>query len=145
MKPVFKRGDIICNNSGTAWIVIQASNNTGAYYGFNATGTYGLPFERQEAFKKIGEFPISTIETAIEDAKNQLIDLQTQVNIAVSLMGQFLEAHVKDTLLVLKDMRVDKDANKVWVQCSLGGGKPNIWKSIIELCEEYGIDKHGVQ
>lgn len=144
MKPKFNRGDIIRSASGTTWIVVQASDRTGAYYGFNASGTYGLPYEQQVAFTKIGEFPMNTIEEAIDNAKNQFMDLQTQVNIAVELMDKFLDADGKDTLLVLKDMRVDKNANVVFVQCSTGGGKPNRWVTVVDLCEEYGINKYGI-
>lgn len=145
MKPKFKRGDIISSESGNTWIVAQASNDTGCYFGFNENSTYTMPYERQNNFKKIGEFPMNTIKDAIDDAKRQSLDLQTQVNIAVNLMGKFLDANGKRTLLVLSDMRVEKDANKVWIQCSAGGGKPNRWVTIVDLCEEYGVNKHGVQ
>ena len=145
MKPKFKRGDIISSESGNTWIVAQASNSTGCYFGFDANSTYTLPYERQDNFTKIGEFPMNTIKDAIDDAKRQSMDLQTQVNIAVYLMGKFLDADGKDTLLVLKDMRVDKNANVVFIQCSTGGGKPNTWKTVIDICEEYGVNNYGVQ
>lgn len=141
MKPKFKRGDIISCDHGNTWIVAQISID--GYYGFNAKETFTLPYERQDNFAKIGEFPMNTIEEAIDNAKNQFMDLQTQVNIAVTLMDKFLDADSKDTLLVLKDMRVDKNANKVYIQCSTGGGKPNTWKTVVDICEEYGISKHG--
>ncbi len=144
MKPKFKRGDIIISDYGNTWIVAQVSDRTDSYYGFNAKKTYTLPFERQGNFTKIGEFPLNTIENAIETAKNQFIDLQMQVDIAVELIDKFLEANGKDTLLVLKDMRVDKNANTVLVQCSTGGGKQNTWKTVVEICEEYGINKYGI-
>ena len=76
MKPKFKRGDIIISDYGNTWIVAQVSDRTDSYYGFNAKKTYTLPFERQGNFTKIGEFPLNTIENAIETAKNQFIDLQ---------------------------------------------------------------------
>lgn len=145
MKTKFKRGDIISSESGNTWIVAQASNDTECYFGFNENSTYTMPYERQNNFKKIGEFPMNTIKDAIDDAKRQSLDLQTQVNIAVNLMGKFLDANGKRILLVLSDMRVEKDANKVWIQCSAGGGKPNRWVTIVDLCEEYGVNKHGVQ
>ena len=145
MKPKFKRGDIISSESGNTWIVAQASNSTGCYFGFDANSTYTLPYERQDNFTKIGEFPMNTIENAIDDAKRQSIDLQTQVNIAVYLMGKFLDADGMDTLLVLQDMRVDKDKNIVSVRCSDGIGRPDKWMSVVDICEDYGVDKHGVQ
>lgn len=140
----FKRGDIISCESGNTWIVAQASNATGCYFGFNANSTYTLPYERQDNFKKIGEFPIDTIEDAINDAKRQSFDLQTQVNIAVNLMGQLLSAN-NELLLVLTDMRVDKDKNIVSVRCSDGIGRPDKWTSVVDICEEYGVNNHGVQ
>lgn len=145
MKPKFKRGDIIVSDYGNAWIVSQVYDQDKCYDGFNHIDTYSLDFDSQDEFKKIGEFPLQTIKDAIDDAKRQSIDLQTQVNIAVYLMGKFLDANGKDTLLVLKDMRVDKNANVVFIQCSPGGGKPNIWKTVIDICKEYGVDEHGVQ
>lgn len=145
MKPKFKRGDIISCESGNTWIVAQASNDTGCYFGFNENSIYTMPYERQDNFKKIGEFPIDTIEDAIKTVKCTFIDLQTQVNIAVNLMGKFLDAYGKNTLLVLQDMRVEKDKNMVFIQCSIGGGKPNRWMSVIDICEEYGVNNHGVQ
>lgn len=145
MTPQFKRGDIISCESGNTWIVAQASNDTGCYFGFNANSTYTLPYERQDNFKKIGEFPINSIQDAIDDAKRQSLDLQTQVNIAVNLMGKFLDADGMDTLLVLQDMRVDKDENIVSVRCSDGIGRPDKWMSVVDICEDYGVDKHGVQ
>lgn len=145
MKPKFKRGDIISCESGNTWIVAQVSNGTECYFGFNENSTYTMPYERQDNFKKIGEFPIDTIEDAIKTAKYTSIDLQTQVNIAVNLMGKFLDAYGKNTLFVLQDMRVEKDKNMVFIQCSIGGGKPNRWMSVVDICEKYGVSKDGVQ
>lgn len=145
MKPKFKRGDIISCESGNTWIIAQVSDATECYFGFNANSTYTLPYKRQDNFTKIGEFPMNTIEDAIDDAKRQSIDLQTQVNIAVYLMGKFLDADGMDTLLVLQDIRVDKDKNMVFIQCSAGGGKPNRWITVVDICEKYGVSKHGVQ
>lgn len=145
MKPKFKRGDIISSESGNTWIVAQASNSTGCYFGFDANSTYTLPYERQDNFTKIGEFPMNTIENAIDDAKRQSMDLQTQVNIAVYLMGKFLDADGMDTLLVLQDIRVDKDKNIVSVRCSDGIGRPDKWMSVVDICEEYGVNNYGVQ
>ena len=145
MKPKFKCGDIISCESGNTWIVSQASNNTGCYFGFNANSTYTLPYERQDNFKKIGEFPLQSIKDAIADAKRQSLDLQTQVNIAVNLMGKFLDADGMDTLLVLQDIRVDKDKNIVSVRCSDGISRPDKWMSVVDICEDYGVNKHGVR
>lgn len=144
MKPKFKRGDIISCESGNTWIVAQVSDATGCYFGFNADSTYTMPSERQDNFKKIGEFPINIIKNAIDDAKSQFMDLQTQVNIAVNLMGQLLVSN-DVSLLVLTDMRVDKDKNIVSVRCSDGIGRPDKWMSVVDICEDYGVDKHGVQ
>lgn len=144
MKPKFKRGDIISCESGNTWIVAQASNSTGCYFGFNANSTYTLPYERQDNFKKIGEFPLKTIKDAIADAKRQSLDLQTQVNIAVNLMGQLLVSN-DVSLLVLTDMRVDKDKNIVSVRCSDGIGRPDKWMCVVDICENYGVNKHGIQ
>lgn len=145
MKPKFKRGDIISSESGNTWIVAQASDSTGCYFGFDANSTYTLPYERQDNFEKICEFPIDTIKDAIDDAKRQSMDLQTQVNIAVYLMGKFLDADGMDTLLVLQDIRVDKDKNIVSVRCSDGISRPDKWMSVVDMCEEYGVNKYGVQ
>lgn len=144
MKPKFKRGDIISCESGNTWIVAQVSDATGCYFGFNENSTYTMPYERQDNFKKIGEFPINIIKDVIDDAKSQFMDLQTQVNIAVNLMGQLLVSN-DVSLLVLTDMRVDKDNNIVSVRCSDGIGRPDKWMSVVDICEDYGVDKHGVQ
>nr|DAV33459.1 MAG TPA: hypothetical protein [Caudoviricetes sp.] len=145
MKPKFKCGDIISCESGNTWIVAQASDATGCYFGFNANSTYTLPYERQDNFKKIGEFPLQSIKDAIADAKRQSLDLQTQVNIAVNLMGKFLDADGMDTLLVLQDIRVDKNKNIVSVRCSDGISRPDKWMSVVDICEDYGVNKHGVR
>lgn len=145
IKPKFKCGDIISCKSGNAWVVAQVSDSTECYFGFNANSTYTLPYERQDNFKKIGEFPLQSINDAIADAKRQSIDLLTQVNIAVYLMGKFLDADGMDTLLVLQDIRVDKDKNIVLVRCSDGISRPDKWMSVVDICEDYGVDKHGVQ
>lgn len=145
IKPKFKCGDIISCESGNTWIVAQASNSTGCYFGFNANSTYTLPYERQNNFKKIGEFPLQSIKDAIDDAKRQSLDLQTQVNIAVNLMGKFLDADGMDTLLVLQDIRVDKDKNIVSVRCSDSISRPDKWMSVVDICEDYGVNKHGVR
>lgn len=144
MKPKFKRGDIISCESGNTWIVAKVSDATECYFGFNADSTYTSPYERQDNFKKIGEFPMNIIKDAIDDAKRQSLDLQTQVNIAVNLMGQLLVSN-DVALLVLTDMRVDKDKNIVSVRCSDGIGRPDKWMSVVDICEDYGVDKHGVQ
>lgn len=144
MKPKFKRGDIISCESGNTWIIAQVSDATECYFGFNADSTYTSPYERQDNFKKIGEFPMNTINDAIDDAKRQSLDLQTQVNIAVNLMGQLLGAN-DALLLVLTDMRVDKDKNIVSIRCSDGIGRPDRWMPVADICEQYGVSKHGVQ
>ena len=145
IKPKFQCGDIISCKSGNTWIVTQASDATECYFGFNENSTYTMPYERQDNFTKIGEFPMNTIKDAIADVKRQSLDLQTQVNIAVSLMDKFLKANNKDSLLVSTDMRVDKDKNIVSVRCSDGIGRPDKWMSVVDICENYGVDKHGVQ
>lgn len=145
MKPKFKRGDIIQNEFGCVFIIALADDDMQWYFGFGYDTTYKTPYGQQNSFTKIGEFPMNTIENAIETAKNQFMDLQTQVNIAVELMGKFLDADGMDTLLVLQDMRVDKDKNMVFIQCSIGGGKPNRWITVVDICEKYGVNKHGVQ
>lgn len=144
MKAKFKRGDIISCESRNTWIVAQASDATGCYFGFNANSTYTLPYEGQDNFKKIGEFPLQSIKDAIADVKRQSLDLQTQVNIAVNLMGQLLDCD-GGLLLVLTDMRVNKDKNIVFVRCSDGIGRPDKWVSIMELCEDYGVSIDGVR
>lgn len=144
IKPKFKQGDIICSDYGNTWIVAQVSNRTDSYYGFNAKETYALPYERQDNFKKIGEFPINTVQRAIDDAKNKFIDLETQISIAVRIMGEILTADGKDNLLIGTDLRVSKVSNIVWIECSVNGGIPNKWETIIDICEEYGINKHGI-
>ena len=144
IKPKFKCGDIISCESGNTWIVAQVSDSTECYFGFNADSTYTSPYERQDNFKKIGEFPMNTIKDAIDDAKRQSLDLQTQVNIAVNLMGKLLGEN-DALLLVLTDMRVDKEKNIVSVRCSDGIGRPDKWMSVVDICENYGVDKHGVQ
>lgn len=144
MKTKFKRGDIISCESGNTWIVAQVSDATGCYFGFNENSTYTMPYERQDNFKKIGEFPINIIKNTIDDAKSQFMDLQTQVNIAVNLMGQLLVSN-DVALLVLTDMRVDKEKNIVSVRCSDGIGKTDKWMCVVDICEDYGVDKHGVQ
>lgn len=145
MKPKFKRGDIVCSDYGNAFVITLADAETQWYFGFSHNTTYKMPYGQQGNYTKIGEFPIDTIEDAISNAKNQFINLQTQVNIAVSLIGRFLEVDGKNTLLVLTDMRVDKDKNIVSVRCSDGIGRPDKWMSVVDICEDYGIDKHGVQ
>lgn len=145
MKPKFKCGDIISCKSGNTWIVAQVSNATECYFGFDANSTYTMPYERQDNFKKIGEFPLQSIKDAIDDAKRQSMDLQTQVNIAVSLMDNFLEANNKDSLLVSTDMRVDKDKNIVSVRCSDGISRPDRWITVVDICEKYGVNNYGVQ
>lgn len=144
MKTKFKRGDIISCESGNTWIVAQVSDATGCYFGFNENSTYTMPYERQDNSKKIGKFPINIIKNVINDAKSQFMDLQTQVNIAVNLMGQLLVSN-DVSLLVLNDIRVDKDKNIVSVRCSDGIGRPDTWMSVVDICENYGVDKHGVQ
>ena len=144
MKLKFKRGDIISCKSGNTWIVCQVSDSTGCYFGFNANSTYTLPYERQDGFKKIGEFPINSIEDAINDAKRQSMDLQTQVNIAVNLMGKLLGEDAA-LLLILTDIRVDKDKNIVKVRCSDGIGRPDKWMAVVDICEQYGVNNYGVQ
>lgn len=144
MEPKFKCGDIIASKSGDTWIVVLASNSTECYFMFNTNSTYRLPYERQDYCRKIGEFPLQSIKDAIDNAKRQSMDLQTQVNVAVHLMGQLL-GEDGGLLLVLTDMRVDKDKNIVFVRCSDGIGRPDKWMSIVELCEDYGVNTDGVQ
>ena len=144
MKPKFKRGDIISSDWGNTWIISLVEDDYEFYIGFSDSGTYHLDFNKQDKFEKIGEFSLQPIKDAIQDAKRQSMDLQTQVNIAVNLMGQLL-GEDGGLLLVLTDMRVDKDKNIVFVRCSDGIGRPDKWISIVELCEDYGVNTDGIQ
>lgn len=143
MKAKFKRGDIVKHKDGNTLIVALVDHSYEYYHSFSDNNIYSFNFDEQDKFEKIGEFSLQTIRTAIEDAKLKAIDLQTQVNIAVNLMGQLLDDD-GGLLLVLTDMRVDKDKNIVFVRCSDGIGRPDKWVSITELCEDYGVSIDGV-
>lgn len=146
MEAKFKRGDIITRkgHGNNPWIIAYANSNYEFYLGFSDNNTYSIDFEEQDKFEKIGEFPLQPIKDAIDNAKRQSMDLQTQVNIAVHLMGQLL-GEDGGLLLVLTDMRVDKDKNIVFVRCSDGIGRPDKWVSIVQLCEDYGVNTDGVR
>lgn len=145
MEAKFKRGDIITRkgHGSNPWIIAYVNSDYEFYLGFSDNNTYSVDFNEQDKFEKIGEFSLQPIKDAIEDAKRQSMDLQTQVNIAVNLMGQLL-GEDGGLLLVLTDMRVDKDKNIVFVRCSDGIGRPDKWISIVELCEDYGVNTDGV-
>ena len=146
MEAKFKRGDIIKRrgHGSNPWIVALANTNYEFYLGFSDNNTYSVDFDEQDKFEKIGEFSLQPIKDAIQDAKRQSMDLQTQVNIAVNLMGQLL-GEDGGLLLVLTDMRVDKDKNIVFVRCSDGIGRPDKWMSVVDICEDYGVNTDGIQ
>lgn len=138
MNPQFKAGDIVRSIVAIDIVILEASEQKQAYYGFDSNRTYIIPYKDESIYTKVGEFPLHAIDETIVKAKESYMDLQTQVNIAVQLLDTTVKADGKPTLYIRSEIYVDKNKSTVYVKYS------DCTISILDLCKDYGVNKNGI-
>ena len=138
----FEVGDIIQHKNGGSAIVTIVNEVRGDVYGFNSTNYYIIPDCDFQFWKKIGEYDLSIIASAIKEAEENAVDLQTQVNMALSLMDKTFSNCTPDSndkVLVGNDIRVRKEDNKVYIQLYPAVGSGYEWQPVVKFKQKYGI------
>lgn len=142
-KVPFEVGDIIQHKNGGSAIVVLINKVRGDVYGFNSTNYYVIPNCDFQFWKKIGEYNLSQVASAIKEAEENAVDLQTQVNMALSLMDKTFSNCTPDSndkVLVGNDIRVNQKNNLVYIQVypAVGGGYE--WQPVVKFRRKYGIN-----
>lgn len=138
----FEVGDIIQHKNGGSAIVTIVNEVRGDVYGFNSTDYHIIPDCDFQFWKKIGEYDLSQIASAIKEAEENAVDLQTQVNMALSLMDKTFSNCTPDSndkVLVGNDIRVRKEDNKVYIQVYPAVGSGYEWQPVVKFRQKYGI------
>lgn len=141
-KMPFRVGDIIQHKNGCSTIVCDVSTDDGTAYCFSSTATYEVDEYDYREWKKIGTYDLSEVASAIATAEENAIDIQTQVNMALSLMDKTFSNCTPDSndkVLVGNDIRVRKEDNKVYIQVYPAVGSGYEWQPVVKFRQKYGI------
>lgn len=138
----FEVGDIIQHKNGGSAIITNVDYAYGNVYGFSSTTCYIIPDTDYKYWKKIGTYDLSQMASAIKEAEENAVDIQTQVNMALSLMDKTFLNYTPDSdekVLVGNDIRVKKEDNKVYIQVYPAVGSGYEWQPVIKFRQKYGI------
>lgn len=138
----FEVGDIIQYKNGGSAIITNIDHTYGNVYCFSSTTCYIIPDTDYKYWKKIGEYDLSIIASTIKEAEENAVDLQTQVNMALSLMDKTFSNCTPDSndkVLVGNDIRVKKEDNKVLIQVYPAVGSGYEWQPVVKFKQKYGI------
>lgn len=138
----FKVGDIIQHKNGGCAIVCNVASDYGTAYCFSSTATYEVDEYDHREWKKIGTYDLSKVASAIKQAEEDAIDIQTQVNIALSLMDKtykICEPESSHSVLVGNDIRVNQKNNQVFIQVYPVVGQGYEWTPVVKFRRQYGI------
>ena len=138
----FEVGDIIQHENGGSAIVNHVNKYLCLVGCFNSTTGYTLGDTDYKYWKKIGTYDLSQIASAIKEAEENAVDLQTQVNMSLSLMDKTFSNCTPDSndkVLVGNDIRVKKEDNKVYIQVYPVVGSGYEWQPVVKFRQKYGI------
>ena len=142
-KMPFRVGDIIQHKNGCSAIVCDVSTDDGTAYCFSSTATYEFDEYDYREWKKIGTYDLSEVASAIATAEENAIDIQTQVNMALSLMDKtykICEPESTHSVLVGNDIRVNQKDNQVLIQVYPVLGQGYEWTPVVKFRRQYGIN-----
>lgn len=139
----FKVGDIIQHKNGCSAIVCNVASDYGTAYCFSSTATYEVDEYDHREWKKIGTYDLSEVASAIATAEENAVDIQTQVNMALSLMDKtykLCEPESTHSVLVGNDIRVKQEDNQVLIQVYPAVGHGFEWTPVVKFRRQYGIN-----
>lgn len=131
-------GDIYIDDNGYT-IIICRIDTDGEYYIMYDDGSFDSLYSITNEFTYIGHYDISQIFQAMENAKENYMDIDKQVVSAVQYMNRHVCNKDGATHLVGCDMRVDKETDTVFVQMYYTIGAGYKWISVADLMQEYTI------
>ena len=139
----FAVGDIIQHKNGGSAIVCDVDSDDGTAYCFSSTATYEVDEYDHREWKKIGTYDLSKVASAIKEAEENAVDIQTQVNMALSLMDKtykLYEPESTHSVLVGNDIRVNQKNNQVFIQVYPVVGQGFEWTPVVKFRQKYGIN-----
>ena len=142
-KVPFMVGDIIQHKNGGSAIISNIDHSLGNVYCFSSTTCYIIPDTDFRLWKKIGTYDLSEVASAIATAEENAIDIQTQVNMALSLMDKtykLCEPESTHSVLVGNDIRVNQKNNQVFIQVYPAIGQGYEWTPVVKFRQKYGIN-----
>lgn len=131
-------GDIYIDDEGFTIIICRIDAN-GEYYIMYDDGSFDSLYSITSEFTYIGHYDTNQIFQAMENAKENYMDIDKQVVSAVQYMNRHVCNKDGATHLVGCDMRVDKDIDTVFVQIYNTIGAGYRWISVADLMQEYTI------
>jgi hypothetical protein len=131
-------GDIYIDDNGYTIIIFRIDTD-GEYYIMYDDGSFDSLYSITREFTYIGHYDTSQIFQAMENAKENYMNIDKQVVSAVQYMNRHVCNKDGATHLVGCDMRVDKDINTVFVQMYNTIGAGYKWISVADLMQEYTI------
>lgn len=140
IKIPFQLGDIIQHKDGGCAIVNHVNEYLCLVGCFNSTTAYTLGEVDFELWHKIGTYDLTNIASAIKEAKAEYIDIQTQVNMALQIMGHTY-AHAGDSrrTLIGDTISVNKELNKVFIQVYPDIGDPYTSEPVLDIIKRFDI------
>ena len=131
-------GDIYLDDGGYTIIIFRIDTD-GEYYIVYEDGSCGTIYAITSEFTYIGHYDTSQIFQAMENAKENYMDIDKQVVSAVQYMNRHVCNKDGATHLVGCDMRVDKEIDTVFVQMYNTIGAGYRWISVADLMKEYTL------
>lgn len=131
-------GDIYLDDDGYTIIIFRIDTD-GEYYIVYDDGSCDTIYAITSEFTYIGHYDISQIFQAMENAKENYMDIDKQVVSAVQYMNRHVCNKDGATHLVGCDMRVDKEIDTVFVQMYNTIGAGYRWISVADLMKEYTL------
>lgn len=136
-------GDIIQHKNGGSAIVCKVNSDYETIYCFSSTATYEIDTYDYREWKKIGTYDLFEVASAIKKAEENAVDIQTQVNMALSLMDKtykLCEPESTHSVLIGNDIRVNQKDNQVLIQVYPVLGQGYEWTPVVKFRRQYGIN-----
>lgn len=131
-------GDIYIDDEGYIITICRIDVN-GDYYVIYDDGSCDTLYNITNEFTCIGHYDMQQLFEAMENAKENYMDIDKQVVSAVQYMNRHVCNKDGATHLVGCDMRVDKEIDTVFVQMYNTIGAGYRWISVADLMQEYTI------
>lgn len=132
-------GDIYLDENGYIMIITKIDTD-GEHYMVYDDGSYDSVWGLS-TYTYIGHYDIKQMFKAMEDAKANHLDIDTQVVRAIEYMNKRITDKDNNSRLIGCDMRVDKDNNTVFVQMYDTIGAGYRWVSVADLIEQFKLPK----
>lgn len=131
-------GDIYLDDTGYTIMILRIDTD-GEHYVVYDDGSFDSIYAITDEFIYIGHYDVNKLFKAMQNAKEQYMDIDKQVLAAVQYMNKHVFDRDKNARLVGCDMRVDKDIDTVFIQVYSQIGAGYQWVSVADVMNEYTL------